>query len=210
MSKGNAETIEEGENRRSFGRDERDWRCLGTDNTDESGILWQGNGRQLSVEFSWDRDVRCPHDEITEDTFKEDTVDSSTPRGDEGIFQCIEGKRSEDIGGRRDTRVVRASSPEGKVQAANDVETTLSRLLVIVENYPQLQSSQSFQTLMIQLEGTENRISVERQRFNDQIRDFNLLVKGFPSKILASIFGFKERTYFQAAPGSEQAPKVNF
>ncbi len=103
-----------------------------------------------------------------------------------------------------------ANSTEDKVQAANDVETTLSRLLVIVENYPQLQSSQSFQTLMVQLEGTENRISVERQRFNDQVRGYNLLVKGFPSGILASLYGFKEKTYFQAAPGSAEAPKVNF
>ncbi len=103
-----------------------------------------------------------------------------------------------------------ASSVNDKVQAANDVESALSRLLVIVENYPQLNSAQNFQTLMVQLEGAENRISVERQRFNDQIRGYNLLVKGFPSRILASWYGFGERSYFQATTGSREAPKVNF
>ncbi len=103
-----------------------------------------------------------------------------------------------------------AKTVEDKVGAANQVELSLSRLLVVVENYPQLRSSENFQTLMVQLEGTENRISVERQRFNDSVLNYNLVVKGFPGKILASLYGFKERVYFQAATGSEKAPKVNF
>lgn len=103
-----------------------------------------------------------------------------------------------------------ASQPNQKAQAAGEVESALSRLLVIVENYPQLKSSENVQNLMTELEGTENRVSVERKRYNDTIRDYNLRVKRFPAKIIASIFGFSERNYFNAAPGAENAPAVKF
>ncbi len=108
------------------------------------------------------------------------------------------------------TRYSGATSPEGKVAAANQVESTLGRLLVIVENYPQLRSSENMQTLQAQLEGTENRISVERQRYNNAVRVFNIKTKTFPSSIVATLFGFTERTYFEAATGAENAPKVGF
>jgi LemA protein len=99
---------------------------------------------------------------------------------------------------------------DAKVRAAGEVETALSRLLVIMENYPQLKSSDTVQTLMSQLEGTENRVSVERKRFNDAVANYNLKTKRFPSSIVASLFGFVERAYFEAAAGSENAPKVQF
>ncbi len=95
-----------------------------------------------------------------------------------------------------------------KVSAANEVEGALGRLLVIVENYPQLKSAETVQTLMAQLEGTENRISVERKRFNDDVAALNAATKRFPSSIIAGIFGFSGREYFQSAGGSEVAPKV--
>ncbi len=103
-----------------------------------------------------------------------------------------------------------ATSAEAKVQAANNVESALSRLLVIVENYPQLRSADAVQTLMVQLEGTENRISVERGRYNDAVRDFDASIKSFPKNIVASLFGFSERSYFKAESGSDQAPTVTF
>jgi len=108
------------------------------------------------------------------------------------------------------TRYSGAQTPEQKVEAANQVESALGRLLVITENYPQLKSSEVMQTFMAQLEGTENRISVERQRYNEQVQSYNLQVKRFPGSIIASMFGFSPRTMFEAAAGAENAPKVEF
>jgi LemA protein len=106
------------------------------------------------------------------------------------------------------TRYAGAGTVAEKVSAANQVESALGRLLVVLENYPQLRSSEAVQNLMVQLEGTENRISVERKRYNDSVRDYNLLVKRFPARFFASLFGFEEKEYFEAAEGSEVAPKV--
>lgn len=101
-----------------------------------------------------------------------------------------------------------ATSIQDKVAAANQVETTFGRLLAIMENYPQLRSVETVQTLMVQLEGTENRINTERGRFNDFTRVYNVAIKRFPGSILASIFGFDERSYFDAEEGAEEAPVV--
>lgn len=106
------------------------------------------------------------------------------------------------------TRYSGAATVDQKVAAANDVENALGRLLVIVENYPQLRSVEAVQNLMTQLEGTENRISVERKRFNDNVAALNAATQRFPSNIMAKIFGFSPRQYFQAAQGAEAAPKV--
>ena len=108
------------------------------------------------------------------------------------------------------TRYAGAVTADQKAQAATQVEGALGRLLVIMENYPQLKSSETVQTLMAQLEGTENRVSVERKRYNDQVRDYNLLVKQIPGKWVAGWFGFEARTYFESKPGAENAPKVSF
>lgn len=106
------------------------------------------------------------------------------------------------------TKYSGASSPNEKAAAAGQVESALGRLLVIMENYPVLNSYQSVQDLMSQLEGSENRVSVERSRFNDEIRAYNLNVKTFPKSLMAKLFGFGERAYFEAATGAEVAPKV--
>lgn len=103
-----------------------------------------------------------------------------------------------------------AATVDAKAQAAGEVESALGRLLAVVENYPQLKSSDTVQTLMAQLEGTENRVSVERKRFNDNVQSLNVLTQKFPSGIIASMFGFKARAFFQAAAGAENAPKVSF
>lgn len=108
------------------------------------------------------------------------------------------------------TRYGGALSVEEKVNAANQIESALGRLLAVMENYPQLKSAENVQTLMVQLEGTENRISVERGRYNDKIKDFNIMTKKFPSSLIAVIFGFKELSYFQASQGAENAPNVSF
>jgi LemA protein len=107
------------------------------------------------------------------------------------------------------SRYAGASTVDDKAKAASEVEGSLGRLLVIMENYPQLKSIETVQTLMSQLEGSENRVSVERMRFNDMIREYNMKVKVFPGSIVASVFGFGERNYFKAEAGTEVAPKVN-
>ena len=107
-------------------------------------------------------------------------------------------------------RYAGAATPNEKASAASQVESVLGRLLVVVESNPQIQSYKNVQDLMTSLEGTENRISVERTRFNDIVRDYNTSIKRFPRNILASISGFRERAYFQAVFGAENAPAVNF
>ena len=106
------------------------------------------------------------------------------------------------------TRYSGAQTVDQKAAAAGQVESALGRLLVIAENYPQLKSSDTVQTLMAQLEGTENRISVERKRFNDSVQSLNMTIKRFPSNIIAGMFGFGERTYFESVSGADQVPKV--
>jgi len=80
----------------------------------------------------------------------------------------------------------------------------------VVENYPELKANQNFLELQSQLEGTENRIAVERKRFNESAQAYNTRIKQFPANMLAGFFGFKEKAYFEAAPGSEKAPVVDF
>ncbi len=106
------------------------------------------------------------------------------------------------------TRYAGATTINDKAAAATGVESAFGRLLAIMENYPQLQSSANVQTLMVQLEGTENRVSVERKRFNDNVRALNVSIKTFPSSMVAGIFGFAQINYFEAAAGAENAPAV--
>ena len=95
-------------------------------------------------------------------------------------------------------------------QAQDQLSSALSRLLVVSENYPALKSNENFLQLQSQLEGTENRISVERRRFNEMVQSYNSEVRSFPTLISAKIFGFKEKEYFQSVAGSDKAPDVNF
>ena len=95
-------------------------------------------------------------------------------------------------------------------QAQAELGGALGRLLVTVERYPELRSNQNFLTLQSQLEGTENRIAVERMRYSEAVRDYNTRLKLFPGSLVASLRGFKEKAYFEATPGSQEAPKVKF
>ena len=96
-------------------------------------------------------------------------------------------------------------------QSAQDgLGSALSRLLVTVENYPQLKANENFSQLQVQLEGTENRISVERRKFNQVVQGYNTTIRQFPGSIIAGFTGFMQKQYFKAAAGSDQAPKVEF
>jgi len=98
-----------------------------------------------------------------------------------------------------------------KWQAAQDaLSGALSRLLVVVERYPELKANQNFRDLQTQLEGTENRIAVERMRFNEKAQEYNTARLRFPATVVARLMGFNEKAYFKSAPGAEQAPAVKF
>jgi LemA protein len=104
-------------------------------------------------------------------------------------------------------------SPENmqKYQAAqSSLGGALSRLMVVAENYPQLRATENFSELQAQLEGTENRIKEERDRFNESVKNYNSLIVTFPNNLIASFSGFAEKGFFQAEAGSEKAPEVNF
>lgn len=95
-------------------------------------------------------------------------------------------------------------------KAQGDVTTALGKLLAITENYPDLKANQNFLELQSQLEGTENRINVARKDFNDSAKEYNTSLRRFPRNIIASLFGFEKRNYFEAEAGAEKAPKVEF
>src|SRR5207237_3160484 len=94
--------------------------------------------------------------------------------------------------------------------AQGQLSNALSRLLVVVERYPELRANQNFLSLQAQLEGTENRISVERNNFNGAVQAYNTGVRSFPTNLIAGMFGFAPRPFFNAQPGAEKAPAVNF
>ncbi len=104
-----------------------------------------------------------------------------------------------------------AGTPSDKIAANNQLDGALGRLLLVVENYPQLKSNENFMRLQDELAGTENRIAVERKRYNDTLQDYNTYVLQFPASMFAGFAGFKPNdAYFKAAEGSRDAPKVNF
>ncbi len=102
------------------------------------------------------------------------------------------------------------ATTEDRVQATSQVESALGRLLVITENYPELKSSALVQDLLVQLEGTENRVSVERQKYNEFVKDYNLKVQRFPGMLFAKMFGFGVEPYFESIQGSDVPPVVDF
>src|SRR5687767_179945 len=103
-----------------------------------------------------------------------------------------------------------ARTPEERMEAANQQSTALARLLVVVENYPQLRSNESFNRLMDELAGTENRLAVERMRYNKRVQDYNTARRQFPANVTAGIFGFKEYPLFKAPPEAQKVPRVDF
>lgn len=120
---------------------------------------------------------------------------------EEGVFKEIADSRS---------RLLAAKSPDETIAAANQQSTALGRLLLVVENYPNLKANEQFNGLMDELSGTENRIAVERMRYNDRVREYDTARRQFPANLTARLFSFKEYPYFEAPPEARQAPKVNF
>ena len=120
---------------------------------------------------------------------------------EEGVYKEIADARS---------RLLAAKSPEETIQAANQQTSALGRLLAVVENYPQLRANEQFNRLMDELSGTENRLAVERMRYNERIQEYNTSRRQFPANLTAKMFGFKEYPFFQAPPEARQVPKVNF
>src|SRR5882672_11099460 len=120
---------------------------------------------------------------------------------EEAVYKDIADARS---------RLLAAKSPEETITAANQQTSALGRLLAVVENYPQLKSNEQFNRLMDELAGTENRIAVERMRYNEAIQAYNTARGQFPSNLTAKVFGFKEYPFFQAPAEAKQVPKVNF
>ncbi|MGC0776691.1 MAG: LemA family protein [Candidatus Acidiferrum sp.] len=118
------------------------------------------------------------------------------------VFGAIAAARAALIG---------AKTPSDKIAANGQLDSALGRLLVIVENYPQLKSNENFMRLQDELAGTENRIAVERRRYNDAIQDYNTYIALFPNSLVASFAGFaRNNAYFKTEEGARQAPKVNF
>ena len=118
-----------------------------------------------------------------------------------GIFKDIADARS---------RLLAAKSPEETIQAANAQTSALGRLLAVVESYPNLKADAQFQRLMDELSMTENRIAVERMRYNERVQEYNTQRRRFPSNVTAKMFGFKEYPYWEVPPEAKQVPKVDF
>ncbi len=106
--------------------------------------------------------------------------------------------------------VGQANTRSEQIESNNQLSSALSRLLVVVERYPDLKANQNFIRLQDELAGTENRIAVERRRYNEQVRNYNQKVRQFPTNIIAGMFGFEKRPYFEAPDAAQEAPKVDF
>ena len=124
-----------------------------------------------------------------------------TAKQEQDVYKAIADSRAKLAG---------ATTPEQKIQAANEQSSALARLLVVVENYPELKSNISFNRLMDSLEGTENRIAVERMRYNEAVQAYNTARRQFPANVTAKVFSFKEYPFFEAPPEAKKVPKVEF
>ena len=132
------------------------------------------------------------------------------------LVETVKGYASQEVKVFGDIAAARAAligakGPEEKIAANGQLDSALGRLLVVVENYPQLKSNENFMRLQDELAGTENRIAIERRRYNETVQDYNTYIGLFPNNIVASLSGFtRNEAYFKTEEGARQAPKVNF
>ncbi|HTO91705.1 MAG TPA: LemA family protein [Candidatus Sulfotelmatobacter sp.] len=124
-----------------------------------------------------------------------------TATQEQAVFGAIADARAKMAG---------AKTTEQSIAAGQAMDTAIGRLLVVVENYPQLKSNDAFVQLMDELSGTENRLAVERQRYNQEVQGYNVMVKRFPTSLYAMAFGFKEAPYYQIPETARETPKVDF
>ena len=124
-----------------------------------------------------------------------------TATQEQAVFGAIADARAKMAG---------ASTPEQGIEAGRAMDSALGRLLVVVENYPQLRSNEAFVQLMDELVGTENRLATERMRYNEVVQSFNVLVKRFPMNLFATMFNYKEAIYYPVPEGAKAVPKVDF
>src|SRR5436309_15615282 len=120
---------------------------------------------------------------------------------EESVYKDIADARSQ---------LLSAKSPEESIAAANRQSSALGRLLAVVENYPQLKANEQFNRLMDELAGTENRLAVERMRYNERVQEYNTSRRQFPANITAKLFSFKDYPFFEAPPAATAVPRVNF
>ncbi len=120
---------------------------------------------------------------------------------EEGVYKDIADARAQ---------MMAAKSPDETIQAANRQTSALGRLFAIAENYPNLKANEQFNRLMDELSGTENRLAVERMRYNEKVQEYDVSRRQFPANLTAKVFGFKEYPYFQAPAEAKQVPKVSF
>jgi len=120
---------------------------------------------------------------------------------EESVYKDIAESRS---------KLLAAKSPGETIAAANQQTSALGRLLAVVENYPQLKANEQFNRLMDELAGTENRLAVERQRYNERVQEYNTSRRQFPANITAKLFSFKDYPFFEAPPAATAVPRVNF
>jgi LemA protein len=120
---------------------------------------------------------------------------------EEGVFKSVADARAQ---------LLAAKTPQEQIEAANAQTSALGRLLAVVENYPQLKANEQFNRLMDELSGTENRIAVERMRYNERVQEYNTSTRSFPGNVTAAIFGFDQYPFFEVPAEAKQVPKVNF
>ncbi len=120
---------------------------------------------------------------------------------EEGVFKSVADARAQ---------LLAARTPQEQIEAANAQTSALGRLLAVVESYPQLKANEQFNRLMDELSGTENRIAVERMRYNERVQEYNTSTRSFPGNVTAAIFGFDQYPFFEVPAEAKQVPKVNF
>jgi len=176
-------------------------------------ILWTGSKYNGLV--TWNESVKTARSQV-ENVYQRrlDLIPNlvNTVKGaaatESGILTAVVEARAKATATNININDAAAMAQYQKVQG--DVSSALSKLLAVVENYPTLQSIQAFRDLMTQLEGTENRIAVERKNFNDTVNTYNIMIRTFPTNIVAGLFGFEKAEQFQADTGANVVPVVNF